>query len=482
MKEKLLKTGMFSQCRHVIAVLLAVVIMGTMVPVVTNAEVTAQEAANAKTGIPMKTVSVAVYDYAALAEGFGVSKDGVILAPYKVSVSVNTAPIDVIIKALSENNISYVNDTTYGNYISSIANLGPNYDPKYTPEGGYNMTGWALSYNNDDYDNWGIDYLTLKDGDSVAFHYQTFQDRIAAKSAGLPTMDVMEIGGVKVSFATTTKYDENYNEIFSYRAEGTDVQMTGEGTKEKPFILSVTLDSSVDLTKVPVSYQTKALEPYRKVTGLSQTMDLTKEQSFTITSNGNRSAYYTVKATKKEASVQKQEITGVKDSYTKTYGAKAFSLQAAARTGMTYASADKKVAVVDENGKVTVKGCGQTTITITASGDGYETVTKTVKLTVTPKKQSIKAASKKKGTLTVILNKNAQISGYQITYSTSSKFTKKKTKTISISANGKKNVTKSINKNLVSGKKYYVKARAYKTYNKKKYYGSYSAVKVVKVK
>lgn len=44
-----------------------------------------------------------------------------------------------------------------------------------------------------------------------------------------------------------------------------------------------------------------------------------------------------------------------------------------------------------------------------------------------------------------------------------------------------KTVRKTISK-LASGKKYYVKVRAYRTINGKKYYGNYSAVKAMKVK
>ena len=64
----------------------------------------------------------------------------------------------------------------------------------------------------------------------------------------------------------------------------------------------------------------------------------------------------------------------------------------------------------------------------------------------------------------------------QVMYSTSKKFGKKVTKTVS----GKK--LKITLKKLKAKKKYYVKARAYTTFYGEKIYGAWSKVKVVKVK
>ena len=75
--------------------------------------------------------------------------------------------------------------------------------------------------------------------------------------------------------------------------------------------------------------------------------------------------------------------------------------------------------------------------------------------------------------------KVSDASGYVIEYSTSKSFTKKTTKTVTVK-NGK--AVKTTLKKLKSGKKYYVRVKAYKTVSKKASYGSYSAVKTVKVK
>ncbi len=73
----------------------------------------------------------------------------------------------------------------------------------------------------------------------------------------------------------------------------------------------------------------------------------------------------------------------------------------------------------------------------------------------------------------------ANITGYEVQYSTSKKFTKKTTKTVTIE---KAKTKKTTIKKLIKGKKYYVKVRAYKTVSGKKVYGAWSSVKNVKVK
>ena len=71
----------------------------------------------------------------------------------------------------------------------------------------------------------------------------------------------------------------------------------------------------------------------------------------------------------------------------------------------------------------------------------------------------------------------SRITGYQIRYSTSSKMTSAKTKTVK----GYKYTSKKITK-LKAKKKYYVQVRTYKTVSGKTYYSSWSGIKSVTTK
>ena len=78
-----------------------------------------------------------------------------------------------------------------------------------------------------------------------------------------------------------------------------------------------------------------------------------------------------------------------KNSIVKTTGSKPFKLNFTARNIVSYSSSNKKVAVVDKNGKITVKGVGKAIITVKArSFRGTTSVTKKVTLLV-KKKQTI---------------------------------------------------------------------------------------------
>ena len=121
---------------------------------------------------------------------------------------------------------------------------------------------------------------------------------------------------------------------------------------------------------------------------------------------------------------------------------------------------------------------GRAAVVVTFNGANY---CGSVKLyyTIKPKAQSITyLKTKKSKQFTLKWKKDKTVSGYQIQYSTSKKFYKSKTKTVTFS---KKTLSKTVSK-LKSKKKYYVRVRAYKTVDGKKIYGSWSKVKTVKVK
>lgn len=123
--------------------------------------------------------------------------------------------------------------------------------------------------------------------------------------------------------------------------------------------------------------------------------------------------------------------------------------------------------------KATLFAKGKATYVCPACGN---TVVKSLKKK-TFKISSLK--STKKNTIVVKTKKQAQIKGYQVQYSTSKKFTKKTTKAVKVAT--KKGLKKTV-KGLKSGKKYYVRVRAYKMNGKKAVYSAWTAKKSVKVK
>jgi hypothetical protein len=78
--------------------------------------------------------------------------------------------------------------------------------------------------------------------------------------------------------------------------------------------------------------------------------------------------------------------------------------------------------------------------------------------------------------LTLKWKKNAKATGYQIQYSTSSKFKSAK----SVTVKGSSSVSKTLSK-LTKGKTYYVRIRSYKKAGSKTYYSAWSTSKKVKV-
>ena len=113
--------------------------------------------------------------------------------------------------------------------------------------------------------------------------------------------------------------------------------------------------------------------------------------------------------------------------------------------------------------------------TITLKGIGKYNGTKTITFKIVPKKvTSLKVTSKKTKTAVVTYKKATGASGYQLSYKTSKKG---KYKVAGYTTKTTKTITK-----LKHNQTIYVRVRAYKTINGKKYYGSYSTVVSKKVK
>lgn len=103
-------------------------------------------------------------------------------------------------------------------------------------------------------------------------------------------------------------------------------------------------------------------------------------------------------------------------SYTKVYGSGAFNLNAKAKTKLSYKSSNNSVASVSSSGKVTLKGVGKATITITAAlSTTYKPATKNITVTVVPKSVTKVIAKKSKdNSITLKWNKVPNVDGYDI--------------------------------------------------------------------
>ena len=170
----------------------------------------------------------------------------------------------------------------------------------------------------------------------------------------------------------------------------------------------------------------------------------------------------------KRTSIAKATVSGLKNKY---YTGMAITQSPVVKFGSKTLKAGTDYSISYKNNKA----IGTATVTITGKGAYTGTAKATFK--ICPKKTTLKTVtSPKTKQLKATYSKVSGVTGYQITYSTSSKFTKATTK--SVNASG---TSKTISK-LTKGKTYYVKVRTYKTVNGTKYYSGYSDVKKVKIK
>ena len=198
----------------------------------------------------------------------------------------------------------------------------------------------------------------------------------------------------------------------------------------------------------------------------------------------------TTKATLKKNGKQTRKCTvcGDVSKTTTVYYPKTIKLEYTSTTFNGKAQ-KPKVTVKDSKGKAVsndnytvkyAKDCknpGKYTVTVTFKGK-YEG-TKKLTFTIKPKKATISKVTAGSKQLTATWKTVTGASGYEVMYSTSSKFSSKTTKTATVKKGSSKKTTI---KKLAKGKTYYVKVRAYKTVDGKKVYGAWSSVKSVKVK
>ncbi len=227
-------------------------------------------------------------------------------------------------------------------------------------------------------------------------------------------------------------------------------------------------------------------DPLRGMSYKVQTLTTTKFnntlKSFVGSTSATKVVFYGNNANSrntylKEKIKKSQSISTPKTSYYATYKKNGtFSLNASAKTTLSYSSANKSIATVSSTGKVTIKGYGVVAITIKAKATTtYKSASKTVYVYVKPVKMKI-TSLKKGGTGKFVIEwtKDTKVTGYQIQYSLSSSFSSP----VTLTSSSYKYDRATINTK-AKGTKLYVRIRAYKTMNGKTAYGPWSAVKTV---
>ena len=199
-----------------------------------------------------------------------------------------------------------------------------------------------------------------------------------------------------------------------------------------------------------------------------------KTQKATLTNDGKVYQYCNI--CKKEIAVKKviYKASNLSLSNSKyTYNGKVKKPSVKVKDSKNNAISSSNYTVSYAKGR---KYVGKYAVTIKFKGD--YSGSKTLYFTVVPKGTGIKKLSKKKNGFSVKWKKNtAQTSGYQIQYSTDSKFKNKQTITVS----NNKATAKTISK-LKSKKKYYVRIRTFKKAGNTKYYSDWSKYKTVTTK
>ena len=195
----------------------------------------------------------------------------------------------------------------------------------------------------------------------------------------------------------------------------------------------------------------------------------TKTQKATASKDGKITTTCTTTKTVKIAKVSKIKLSKTKYTYN---GKKQ-------TPSVTVKDSKGKELKVNTDYKVKLpsgrKNVGTYEVKITFKGSKYSG-SKTLSYTINPKSTKLsKVSAKKKGFEAKWKKQSTQTKGYQIQYSTDSKF-KSGNKTVTVNKNS---TTKKTISKLKAKKKYYVRIRTYKTVGKQKYYSDWS--KSVKV-
>lgn len=180
---------------------------------------------------------------------------------------------------------------------------------------------------------------------------------------------------------------------------------------------------------------------------------------------------YTVKVTAKKIPASKLTAKLKTSSY--TYNGKTKTPTVTVKYGSKTLKKGTDYTVTYASGR---KNVGKYKVTIKFKGNYVGS--KTLYFKINPPKTTIKKATGATKSVKVSLTKKtSQVTGYQVQYSTSKKFTNAKTKTITSAK-----TTSTTIKSLKAKKTYYVRVRTYKTVKGVKYYSGWSTYKSAKTK
>lgn len=274
-------------------------------------------------------------------------------------------------------------------------------------------------------------------------------------------------------------------------------EITGTAANGMKVSLTVTVtDAKQDISKMKISlagntftYTGKAIEPKVTINGLTEGKDFTV--SYQNNTNAGTATVQICGAgaysgnVKKTFQITRRSIDSSDITVTLSEDGKTPKIQVKGLSeGNDYTYS---VSASGDTVQVTIKGIGnysgtvKKTVAVTNTGEITENtekdpVTEPAKVSKPIKAKITKLTTNKKHQIKVTWKKQ-KAAGYQVCYSTTKAF---KTKTRVLIKNSK-TTSKTISK-LKKGKTYYVKVRAYKVFDGKRVYGSFSTVKKIKCK
>ncbi|MCD7840157.1 MAG: fibronectin type III domain-containing protein [Erysipelotrichaceae bacterium] len=295
----------------------------------------------------------------------------------------------------------------------------------------------------------------------------------------------------KIATTTSTSYSDKsltsgktyYYKVRAYKTVNNTKAYSDYSTIVSKKVLTAMSATTISLSNTSMTYTGSALKPTVTVKNGSTTLkngtdytvsysNNTKVGTATVTITGKGNYTGTVNKTFKINAKSISKFTATLSTSTYTYDGKVKKPSVTLKNGSTTISSSNYT-VTYASGR---KNVGTYKVTIKGKGNYTGTITKTFK--INPAKTTLKSLTKAKKAITVKwTKKTTQVTGYQIQYSTSSKFSSAKTVTISSNKTISKKIT-----GLKSNTKYYVRIRTYKTVNGTKYYSGWSSSKNIKTK